>query len=98
MATAVDEGWRVNVLQPPLMCFAGSINRSDQNVIEFFQKEVRVSTKRDGERPRFNAQSAPVGGRCHKDRTGSTSASRFSSPDLSVRVKGPWWYRWIRPP
>jgi len=44
----------VNALQLLLICFAGWINRNQQNVIEYLQQEVRVLREQLGRRPRFN--------------------------------------------
>jgi transposase-like protein len=43
----------VNALQRLLICFAGWINRNQQNVIEYLQEEVRVLREQLGRRPRF---------------------------------------------
>jgi len=44
----------VNALQLLLICFAGWINRNQQNVIEYLQEEVRVLREQLGRRPGFN--------------------------------------------
>jgi len=44
----------VNAPQLLLICFAGWINRNQQNVIEYLQEEVRVLREQLGRRPRFN--------------------------------------------
>ena len=44
----------MNALQLFLICFAGWINRNQQNVIEYLQEEVRVLREQLGRRPRFN--------------------------------------------
>jgi len=44
----------VNALQLLPICFAGWINRNQQNVIEYLQEEVRVLREQLVRRPRFN--------------------------------------------
>ena len=44
----------MNALQFLLICFAGWINRNQQNLIEYLQEEVRVLKEQLGKRPRFN--------------------------------------------
>jgi hypothetical protein len=44
----------VNQYQFILICLAGWINRNQQNVIEYLQKEVKVLKEQLGKKPRFN--------------------------------------------
>jgi len=44
----------VNALQLLLICFAGWLNRNQQNVIEYLQEEVKVLKELLGKKPRFN--------------------------------------------
>ncbi len=44
----------MNALQLLLICFAGWLNRNQQNVIEYLQEEVKVLKELLGKKPRFN--------------------------------------------